>query len=155
MHTTTLVELTDTSVGSNRPLQIYPWGYKVVCMKSFDRPTFLFDGDCGVCQNGTDTIRAKVKPSVDIVAYQNVDLADFGMSESDVVKGPVFVRTDGSHVIGPLGMAEMLRSARAPYKYMGIVMLTPGVRHVLGALGPVMYRNRSHLPGNNDACRIA
>jgi len=51
---------------------------------------------------------------VEIVAYQNVDLADYGVTETDVLEGPVLVRTDGSHVIGPLGMAEMLRSARAP-----------------------------------------
>ena len=124
-------------------------------MKSYERPTFLFDGDCGVCQNGTDTIRSKVKPPVDIIAYQNVDLADFGVSEADVLEGPVLVRTDGSHVIGPLGMAEMLRSARAPYKYMGKVMLIPGLRHALRALGPAMYKNRSRLPGSNDSCRVS
>lgn len=124
-------------------------------MKTLVRPIFLFDGDCGVCQNGTDAIRSKVKPPVDIMAYQNVELADYGVSEADVLEGPVFVRTDGSHVIGPLGMAEMLRSARAPYKYMGNVMLIPGLRNALHALGPVMYKNRSRLPGSNDACRIS
>ena len=124
-------------------------------MNNLMRPIFLFDGDCGVCQNGTDTIRAKVKPPVDIVAYQSVDLADFGVSEADVLEGSVLVRTDGSHVIGPLAMAEMLRSARAPYKYMGNVMLIPGLRHALRALGPVMYKNRSRLPGSNDTCRVS
>lgn len=124
-------------------------------MKTLVRPVLLFDGDCGVCQSGTDSIRTKVKPPVDIIAYQRVDLADFGVSEADVAEGPVLVRTDGTHVIGPLGMAEMLRSARAPYRYMGNVMLMPGLRHALRALGPVMYRNRSRLPGSNDACRVA
>jgi predicted DCC family thiol-disulfide oxidoreductase YuxK len=123
-------------------------------MKSSTRPVFLFDGDCGVCQNGTDTIRSKVKPPVDIYAYQNVDLAEYGVSETDVLEGPVFVRTDGSHVIGPLGMAEMLRSARAPFKYMGSFMLVPGVRHTLNAVGPSMYRNRYRLPGSQDTCRV-
>ncbi len=124
-------------------------------MKSLDRPVFLFDGDCGVCSRGTDSIRAKVAPPVDIIAYQTVDLAKYGVTEADVLEGPVFVRTDGSHVIGPLGMAEMLRSARAPYRYAGNLMLTPGIRHLLRALGPAMYRNRSRLPGSNDACRVA
>ncbi|MCF8539907.1 MAG: DUF393 domain-containing protein [Candidatus Nanopelagicales bacterium] len=120
-----------------------------------ERPVFLFDGDCGVCQNGTDSIRARVRPPVDIVAYQSVDLADYGVTETDVLEGPVLVRTDGSHVIGPLGMAEMLRTARAPFRYIGGFMLLPGVRHALRALGPAMYRNRSRLPGSNDACRVS
>lgn len=123
-------------------------------MKTLNRPLFLFDGDCGVCQNGTDAIREKVKPPVDITAYQSVEIDDYGVSESDVLEGPVLVRTDGTHVVGPLAMAEMLASARAPYKFMGNVMLAPGVRNILRAVGPTMYRNRSYLPGANDSCRI-
>jgi hypothetical protein len=124
-------------------------------MKTLVRPIFLFDGDCGVCQKGTDAIRAKVRPPVDIMAYQSVDLADLGVSEADVLEGPVLMRTDGTHIIGPLGMAEMLRSARAPYRYMGNLMLIPGLRHALRTLGPVMYQNRSRLPGSNDSCRVS
>lgn len=115
---------------------------------------FLFDGDCGVCQNGTDTIRDKVQPPVDITAYQSVDLAEYGVDESEVLEGPVLIRTDGTHVVGPLAMAEMLASSRAPFKFMGKFMLAPGIRTVLRTVGPVMYRNRGYLPGANESCRI-
>lgn len=115
---------------------------------------FLFDADCGVCQNGTDSIRAKVAPPVDIVAYQSVDYAALGVSDDDVLEGPVFVDVDGTHVVGPLAMAHMLRLARQPHRAMGSAMLLPGIRNLLDALGPVMYRNRHRLPGATPACEV-
>lgn len=123
-------------------------------MVALTRPLFLFDGDCGVCQNGTDTIRAKVRPAVDFRAYQEVELTDHGVSEQDVLDGPVLVRVDGTHVVGPLAMAEVLRSARSPFRQLGAVMMAPGVRWALSAIGPAMYRNRGRLPGATDSCRV-
>lgn len=118
------------------------------------RPMFLFDADCGVCQNATDAIRAKVAPPVDIVAYRSRDHRSLGVSDDDLAAGPVFVDVDGSHVVGPLGMARVLRLARQPYRTVGSVMLLPGVRHAIGVVGPVMYRNRHRLPGATPACEV-
>jgi predicted DCC family thiol-disulfide oxidoreductase YuxK len=115
---------------------------------------FLFDGDCGVCQNGTDAIRRRIDPPVDIAAYQSVDLAHYEVAAVDVLEGPVLVRADGTHVIGPLAMAEMLRASCNPYQYIGAAMLVPGVRQLLHAAGPFLYRQRSRLPGSTDACRV-
>lgn len=121
---------------------------------STGRPAFLFDADCGVCQNGTDAIRAHVDPPVDILAWQSVDLEAWGIPEHAVHEGPVFVDTDGHQRIGPLGMASMLRRSRAPYRFVGAAMLAPGVRQVLGRVGPWMYRRRDRLPGATPACSL-
>ena len=118
------------------------------------RPVFLFDGDCGVCQSGTDAIRDRIDPPVDIVAYQSVDLARYDVTTVDVLEGPVLVRADGTHVIGPLAMAEMLRASRSPYRYIGAAMLAPGLRQMLRAAGPFLYGQRSRLPGSTDACKV-
>jgi predicted DCC family thiol-disulfide oxidoreductase YuxK len=122
-------------------------------MSLLPRPLFLFDGDCGVCQNGTDAIRRRIDPPVDIAAYQSVDLAQHEVATVDVLEGPVLVRADGTHVIGPLAMAEMLRASRNPCHYVGAAMLVPGVRQLLHAAGPFLYRQRSRLPGSTDACQ--
>jgi predicted DCC family thiol-disulfide oxidoreductase YuxK len=119
------------------------------------RPVFLFDGDCGVCQDGTDAIRRRIDPPADIVAYQSVDLGDHGVTAADVLEGPVLVRADGTHVIGPLAMAELLRSSRRPYRYLGAAMVAPGMRQILHAAGPFLYRQRSRLPGSTGACLVA
>jgi predicted DCC family thiol-disulfide oxidoreductase YuxK len=117
-------------------------------------PLFLFDADCGICQQGTDRIRETIAPPAEIVGYQSVDLDALGVSEKAVEEGPVLVRSDGTHVVGPRAMAELLASARSPYRQAGRVMLLPGVRQVLGAVGPVMYRNKHRLPGASDSCRV-
>ena len=117
-------------------------------------PLFLFDADCGICQTGTDRIRERIAPPVEIVGYQSVDLDALGVSEADVEEGPVLVRTDGTHVVGPAAMAELLAASRAPYRQAGRTMQLPGIRHVLGAVGPVMYRNKHRLPGASDSCRV-
>ena len=131
----------------------YPLGYPAEMMH-LPRPVFLFDGDCGVCQNGTDGIRRRIDPPVDLVAYQSVDLAAYGVTPDDVLEGPVLVSTDGSHVIGPLAVAHLLLSSRRPYHHIGAAMLAPGVRPLLHAAGPFLYRQRSRLPGSTDACRL-
>lgn len=118
------------------------------------RPAFLFDADCGVCQTGTDTIRRRVAPPVDIIPWQSIDLAEWGIPESAVHEGPVFVDVDGSFVIGPLGMGNMLRRSRAPYRFLGGVMTAPGVRNVLRRVGPWMYQHRDRLPGATAACSV-
>lgn len=123
-------------------------------METRTRPLFLFDGDCGVCQKGTDTIKSKAKPRVDFAPYQRVDLDAHGVTEAEVGEGPVLVRTDGSHVVGPLAMAEVFTTSAGGFRVMGQIMLAPGMRNILSAVGPVMYRNRGKLPGANDACQV-
>ena len=117
-------------------------------------PIFLFDADCGVCQQGTARIRETIAPPVEIVGYQSVDLVALGVSEAEVDRGPVLVRADGSHVVGPGAIAELLATARSPFRQAGQVMLLPGIRQALGAVGPVMYRNKHRLPGVSDSCRV-
>ncbi len=87
-------------------------------------------------------------------AYQGVALNDLGVTEDDVLDGPVLVRVDGSHVIGPRAIAEMLRLSRRPYRGMGTFLLLPGVRHLLHAAGPFLYRQRYRLPGATETCQL-
>jgi len=115
---------------------------------------FLFDADCGVCQNGTDAIRERIAPPVDIVPFQTVDHGAMGVTDQELTEGPVFVSPEGWHVVGPAAMAHMMRTARQPFRGFGSFMLLPGMRHLMAALGPVMYRNRHHLPGATPACEV-
>jgi predicted DCC family thiol-disulfide oxidoreductase YuxK len=119
-----------------------------------ERPIFLYDGDCGVCDNGTASIRRRINPPVDLVTYQSRDTDALGISELELLEGPVFVRTDGTHIVGPLAMGELLATARRPYRTYGRIMLAPGVRHVLHALGPWIYRQRHRLPGATHSCSV-
>ena len=117
-------------------------------------PLFLFDADCGICEKGTNAIREKVKPLVDIVPYQTVNYSEFGVRLTDITSGPIFINEHGIFYVGPLAMSQMLMRARGIYRVIGKFLWLPGVRHFLKRIGPVMYKNRGYLPGATDACRI-
>jgi len=130
----------------------YPQGYYVVMTT---RGTLLYDGDCGVCDQGMARIRRKMQPPVDITAYQAVDIAALGVSLNDVVnEGPVLVREDGSHAVGPAAIAEVMQLSGRPYRSVGAAMQAPGIRSVLAWIGPKLYRQRYRMPGAGDNCQM-
>ncbi len=114
---------------------------------------WLFDGDCGPCDQAAAKIRTRVAPPADIRPYQSADLDALGIGQDEVLRGPVLVRPDGSHVVGPQSVAELLRMSRPPFRLAGALMQAPGVRQALAAIGPHMYQRRYHLPGATAACR--
>ena len=77
------------------------------------QPLWLYDGDCGMCEKAATRIRAAINPPVAIRAYQDVDLDALGVSDEQVLAGPVLVQPDGTTLVGPAAMSAMLRlSAR-------------------------------------------
>jgi hypothetical protein len=116
------------------------------------RPLWLYDGDCGMCEQGSARIRATVDPPVRMSAYQDADLDGLGVSDEQVLAGPVLVQLDGTTMVGPAAMSAMLRVSRAPFRQVGIAMALPGVRHVLAVVGPRLYAARGRLPGTDPAC---
>ena len=123
-------------------------------MHSIDRPLFLFDGDCGLCQNGTDAMQARLHPSVDFASYQGVDYAALGVGGDEVLVGPVLVLPDGSHRVGAAAMAGVLATAGVPYRQAATLMGLPVIRTGLQALGHVLYRNRHRAPGAAGSCEL-
>jgi predicted DCC family thiol-disulfide oxidoreductase YuxK len=117
-------------------------------------PLFLFDGDCGLCENAVDRMKSRIAPPIDFATYQSVDIGALGVSLATCLEGPVLVRADGTHVVGVGAMAGMLRTARYPYRFFGRVMMAPGVSQLLNRVQAVFYRNRHRLPGGTEACRI-
>jgi len=115
---------------------------------------FIFDADCGVCQNSTRLIEKRINPPVDFRPFQSVDYASYGITTKNLSEGPVLISTDGTFLVGPSGMATLLKMSRRPYGYMGRFMLLPGIRHFLSKVGPILYAKRRHLPGATDSCAI-
>lgn len=130
----------------------YPLGY-AVAVTDTRTPLWLYDGDCGPCDRTAARIRSRVAPPADLRPYQTADLPELGISDDEVLRGPVLVRSDGSHVVGPQSVAELLAMSRPPFRLAGAFMRAPGVRHALAVIGPVMYRQRYRLPGATDACQ--
>lgn len=121
---------------------------------TLDRPVFLFDADCGVCQNSTEMMKKRINPPVDFRPYQNFDYAAFGITEKNLNEGPILVLTNSTFLIGPPGMATLLKLSTNPYRLMGRVMLLPGVKQFLTKIGPHLYAQRKYLPGASGSCAI-
>jgi hypothetical protein len=119
-----------------------------------ERHVFIFDADCGVCQNSTQLMKKRINPPVDFRPYQSFDYASFGITTKNLSEGPILISTDGTFLVGPLGMATLLKMSRRPYSYMGRFMLLPGIRHFLKKVGPGLYAKRRYLPGATDSCAI-
>lgn len=117
-------------------------------------PLFLFDGDCGLCENAVERMKSRIAPPIDFANYQSVDIGALGVSLASCLEGPVLVRADGTHVVGVGAMAGMLRTAGYPYRLFGRVMLVRGVLPLLTRVQAIFYRNRHRLPGGTEACRI-
>jgi hypothetical protein len=115
---------------------------------------FIFDADCGVCQNSTELMEKRINPPVDFRPFQTIDYAGFGITTKNLSEGPILISPDGTFLVGPLGMATLLKMSRRPYSYMGSFMLLPGIRHFLKKVGPGLYAKRRYLPGATDSCAI-
>ena len=115
---------------------------------------WLFDGDCGPCEQASRGMRSVINPPVDMKPYQSVDLDALGVTLADVADGPVLVQSDGSHLVGPAAMAAMMRLSGIPFRQVGAVMAAPGIRQTLGAIGPRLYHQRFRLRGCWSDCQV-
>lgn len=117
-------------------------------------PVFLYDDDCGVCHEGTTAIRARIAPPIPLVPFQSVDTQALGVSDELLAEGPVLVHGNGRVSVGPAAMAGLLRASRRPYSWIGAAMDLPGIRQILAAAGPRMYRQRHRLPNASGSCAV-
>lgn len=117
-------------------------------------PILLYDDDCGVCHEGTTALRHRATPPIPTVPHQSVDTAALGVKDALLDEGPVLVLSDGRVAVGPAAMAGLLQASRRPYRWIGVWMGLPGIRQVLAAAGPHMYRQRHRLPGACGSCAL-
>jgi hypothetical protein len=96
----------------------------------------------------------RINPPVDFRPYQSFDYPSFGITKKNLSEGPILISPDGTFLVGPLGMATLLKMSRRPYSYVGRFMLLPGIRHFLNKVGPGLYAKRRYLPGATDSCAI-
>ena len=118
------------------------------------KPVFLFDADCGVCQNSTEMMKQRINPPVDFYPYQEFDYGRFGITNQNLDDGPVLISVDSTFLVGPLGMATLLKMSKMPYSLIGRSMLLPGIRNFLNKIGPKLYAKRKYLPGASGSCAI-
>jgi predicted DCC family thiol-disulfide oxidoreductase YuxK len=121
---------------------------------SFDRPTFLFDGDCAFCSTCARFIERRIPTTAHVVAWQFAELDRLGVSQQQAEAAVQWIDVDGSVAGGPAGIAALLRDAGSYWRPLGFLL---GLRPVLWLAWPVyrlIARHRDKLPGGTAACAL-
>ncbi len=118
------------------------------------RGLLIFDGDCGFCTTSARFATRWVdrRDRYDIQPWQQVDLAQYGLTEADCIEAAQFVRPDGSVVAAHLAIAEGLKHGAPLWRPLGHLVMLPGVRWLAGRVYTWVADHRYALPGGTPAC---
>ena len=115
--------------------------------------TLIFDGDCGFCTTSAGWAK-RIVPGADVVAWQLIDLDQFGITPAAADAELQYVDADGRVSGGSDAIAGLLVSRGSVWGVLGRFMLLPGVRTVAGVVYRWVAKNRHRLPGGTPACRV-
>lgn len=120
-------------------------------------PVLIYDGDCGICTRSAALVTTRLRrreSDFSVAAWQDLDLADYGLTWEECNRAAQWVAADGTVSAGEAAIARTLLASRLPVRPLGVLMLLPG----LNAVARVAYRwvaaNRHRLPGGTPACSL-
>ena len=121
---------------------------------SVAKPVLIFDGDCGFCTTTANWIEKRSLTPVEIQPYQWAKLADFGLTEKEaadkvqlIFEGKIFA---GHHCMAKL----LLIQPNILLKFVGAVMVMPGLDPISAKVYEWVAANRHKLPGGTPACKM-
>ncbi|MGW4125821.1 thiol-disulfide oxidoreductase DCC family protein [Nocardia sp. NPDC004711] len=116
------------------------------------RPLVVFDGDCAFCTASVDRIRNRIRPDVEFVPWQRLDLPALGLTEQQVESAVQWIDGEGGRASGARAGALLLRRAAQPWRAVGTIMLIPPVSWLAAMVYRLIAKNRHRLPGGTPAC---
>jgi predicted DCC family thiol-disulfide oxidoreductase YuxK len=114
----------------------------------------IFDGDCSVCTSCANWARRHVKGAVEIVPWQRIDLATFGLTSEDAKAAAWWIDPAGHRYRGHLAVGQTLRDCGGWWRPAGGLLSVPPISWGAALAYVVVARNRHHLPGATPACRL-
>lgn len=103
----------------------------------------VYDGDCAFCSRCARWLDARAS-GVEVVPWQEVDLASVGLTE-DQVRAAAYWVDGGSAEGGADAVARALIACGRGYALVGRALRLPGVRRVAGAGYRLVARHRGRL----------
>lgn len=121
-------------------------------------PLLIYDGDCGFCSSSAKWVAQKWRgPNrATLVPWQHLSpsrLDELGLSQDDVTCAAWWVE-GGLKFRGHLAVAKALLRAGRGWRLVGRFLLLGWVQRPAACGYQVVVRNRYHLPGGSEACRI-
>lgn len=118
------------------------------------KSVLIFDGDCGFCTTTANWITKNSKVAIEAVPYQWTDLTQYGLTAEEAAAKVQIVVGDKVFA-GNNCMAKLLLIQPNIFlKFVGAVMVMPGVEPISAKLYEWIAANRQKLPGGTPACKL-
>lgn len=118
-----------------------------------DRPTLVFDGECGFCTAMARWISRRVgRDRVHTVCWQRADLDRYGLSEREAREAVWWIDPSGRRFRAERAVGKALEEGRGWSKLLGSIILTPPFVWLAAPGYRLVARFRGHLPGVTPAC---
>lgn len=114
----------------------------------------VFDGDCGFCTSSARWIERRLPSDVAVEPWQSLDLDVLGLTAADVTAAAWWLEPDGRRHRGHAAIGRALIAAGGRWRLIGRVIVTPPTSWVALLVYALVARNRHHLPGATDQCRL-
>lgn len=116
---------------------------------------FLFDADCGFCQRCVEVAK-KVRPDITYIPNYEVDLEEYGLTQSDIDNASWYIRADKQVKLGgSAGIAALMAgSSLLPWRIAGIILQAPVIRTVIRPVYRLIADNRGRMPGSDGTCGL-
>jgi predicted DCC family thiol-disulfide oxidoreductase YuxK len=115
------------------------------------RPVLLYDGDCAFCTSCARVLE-RIGPDAEILAWQNTELAELGITEEQATDAVQWIQIDGTVRSGHEAIAAILNTAGRIWKITGRMILLPGISWMAAKIYRLVADNRYRLPGSTPAC---
>ncbi|GAA2744952.1 hypothetical protein GCM10009868_24610 [Terrabacter aerolatus] len=119
-----------------------------------NRPTLVYDADCGFCTRSVGLIRRWVdrRDRYDVRPWQELDLAAVGLTEQDCDAAAQFIAEDGSIRSGHRAIADAMSHGAPAWRPVGHLLTAPGVSWAAARAYRWIAPHRHQLPGGTAAC---
>ncbi|GEA81923.1 thiol-disulfide oxidoreductase DCC family protein [Cellulomonas sp. CW35] len=115
--------------------------------------TFLYDGDCGLCERATRWLLERTGSTVRAQAWQGVDLHAYGLTPEQLEAAAVLVEEDGTRRVGHEAFGHaLLRAPSRDDRLLGRLVLEQPSAWVASLVYAWVARNRHRLSGS--ACSL-
>src|SRR5258707_14647032 len=114
----------------------------------------IFDGDCSLCTSCANWARRHSNAPVEIVPWQRIDLATYGLTPVDATAAAWWISPAGRRYRGHLAVGQTLRDCGGWSRLAGWLSSVPPFSWLAALVYIVVARNRHHLPGATPACRL-
>ena len=119
-----------------------------------ERPTLVFDGDCGFCTTVAKHFEKRSRVPIDIAAWQLTDLSRLGLTAYQA-SAQVYLVFDSKLFGGHEAFAEFMRLQGDPFhRVVASLMRAPGLCRLSAWAYRLVAKNRHRLPGGTPACQM-